>query len=76
MRRIGSPALFEFPFGIVRIDCQRCGRAGSYRLAVLMERFGPDIALPNLLMALASCARRGDLSQPCGARFTDLAKRP
>jgi hypothetical protein len=49
MRRIGSPALFEFPFGIVRIDSQRCGRAGSYRLAVLMERFGPDIALPNLL---------------------------
>jgi hypothetical protein len=31
--------------------------------------------LPDLLMALASCARRGDFSQSCGARFTDLVAR-
>jgi hypothetical protein len=31
------------------------------------------IALPDLLLALAACDRRRDLSGPCGARFTDLA---
>ena len=60
---------------VVRIDCPRCDRAGSYRRDSLMVRFGADIALPDLLLALASCDRRKDFSRPCGARFTDLAKR-
>jgi len=29
---------------IVRIACERCGRAGSYRLDGLIERFGADAA--------------------------------
>jgi hypothetical protein len=40
----------------------------------LMARFGPDIALPDLLVALSSCERRADFSKPWGARYTDLAK--
>ena len=64
MRRIGSRALAEFPLDVVRLECQRCGRTGSYRLDGLMARFGPDIALPDLLTALASCARRGGFSHP------------
>jgi len=32
-------------------------RAGSYRRDGLMARFGPDIALPDLLMELAQCER-------------------
>ena len=75
MRRTGSRALAEFPLDVVRLECQRCGRTGSYRLDGLMARFGPDIALPDLLTALASCARRGGFSQPCAAQFPDLAKR-
>lgn len=58
------------------IDCQRCGRAGSYRLDGLLARFGPDIALPDLLMELASCERGADFSRPCGVRFTDLVRCP
>jgi hypothetical protein len=42
MRRVGSHSLGEFPFDPVRIECERCGRAGSYRLAGLIERFGAD----------------------------------
>ena len=57
------------PFDPVRIECERCGRAGSYRLDGLIERFGVDAALPDVLMELAACERRG-------ARFTDLAARP
>ena len=48
-----------------------CARAGRYRLDGLMQRFGADAALPDVLMALASCDRRSDFSRPCGARFTD-----
>jgi hypothetical protein len=33
---------------------------------------GADIALPDLLLFLASCERRAGFSRPCGARFTDL----
>jgi hypothetical protein len=75
MRRIGSHSLGELPLAVVRIDCERCGRAGSYRRDGLMARFGPDIAPPDLLVALSSCERRRDFSKACGARFTDLAVR-
>jgi hypothetical protein len=41
MRRTGSRSLGEFPHAVVRIECERCGRAGRYALAGLIERFGP-----------------------------------
>ncbi len=70
--RIGAHSLGEFPLNVVRIDCPRCNRAGSYRLDGLVARFGADAALPDVLMALATCERRRDFSRPCGARFSDL----
>jgi hypothetical protein len=60
---------------VVRIECERCGRAGSYALARLIERFGADAAMPDVLVELAQCGRRANFSRPCGARFTDLAAR-
>jgi hypothetical protein len=51
--RNGSRSLGEFPLDVVRIECERCGRAGSYRRDGLMARLGADIALPDLLVALA-----------------------
>jgi len=74
-RRVGSHSLVEFPLDVVRIECERCGRAGSYRRDGLMARFGPDIAPHDLLVALSSCERRADFSKPCGARYTDLTAR-
>jgi len=47
----GSHSLGELPLNVVRIECQRGGRAGSYRRDGLMARFGPDIAVPDLLVA-------------------------
>jgi hypothetical protein len=58
----------EFPFDPVRIECQRCGRAGSYRKAGLIERFGADAAGPDVLVELAACDRRKSFGDPCGAR--------
>jgi hypothetical protein len=55
-------------------DCAGRVRTGwSYRREGLIQRFSTNAALPDVLMALASCERRADFSRPCGARFTDLA---
>jgi hypothetical protein len=72
MRRIDSLLLGEFPLDFVRIECERSSRVGSCRRDGLVARFGADIALPDLLVALASWERRADFSKACGARFTDL----
>ena len=75
MRRIGSRSLADYPGPVVRIECPRCGRAGRYALAGLIERFGSSAALPDVLMDLAACERRKDFTQPCGVRLggVDLA---
>jgi hypothetical protein len=74
MRRpSGSRSLGEFPLDVLRIECERCGRAGSYRRDGLMARFGTDIALPDLLVALSSCERRAVFSRPCGCSRWPLA---
>jgi hypothetical protein len=74
MLRIGSCSLADYPGAVAPIECPRCGRAGRYAHAGRTERFGQDIALPDLLLDPA-CERRKDFSAPCGARFTDLAER-
>jgi hypothetical protein len=71
--RNGSHSLGEFPLNVVRIDCERCDRAGSYSRDGLVTRFVADIALPDLLVAFAACERRADFSRTCGARYTNLA---
>jgi hypothetical protein len=49
---------------VVRIECPRSDRVGSYRRDGLLARFGADIALPDLLLTLAECERRRDFSKP------------
>jgi hypothetical protein len=63
---INSHSLGEFPHAVVRIECERCDRAGSYHKDGLVARLTADIAL-------AQSERRQDFSRPCGARYTDLA---
>ena len=55
---------------LCRIACTRCGRAGAYRPETLAARFG-DMALPDVLIALAACERRGDYSRRCGAGYVE-----
>jgi hypothetical protein len=49
---------------MLRIACKACGRRGQYRIDLLLDRFGPDIALPDLRHELALCRRRGSISEP------------
>ena len=56
---------------ILRIVCERCNRAGQYRIDKLIERYGPDITLPDLWHELAQCPRRGNMSDPCQVSYVD-----
>jgi hypothetical protein len=40
--------LAHYPFVIVRIGCRVCSRRGSYRVARLTAKFGPEISLRDL----------------------------
>jgi hypothetical protein len=40
--------LAHYPFVVVRIACRVCARRGSYRLARLAAKFGPEISLRDL----------------------------
>jgi len=33
---------------MLRLECCRCGRSGRYRVDKVMEKYGSDIALPDL----------------------------
>jgi hypothetical protein len=37
-----------YPFVVVRIACRVCSRSGSYRLARLAAKYGPEITLGDL----------------------------
>jgi hypothetical protein len=57
----------------VTIRCIRCGRAGRYRKATLLEEFGPEHGLPDVLSTIASrsgCARlAAGYSERCNLRY-------
>jgi hypothetical protein len=72
----GAGLLCDWPAGeVVRVACNRCARAERYRLAGLIERFGPAAGGPDVLAALsADCPRRGvgQYGDPCGVYYPDF----
>ena len=68
----GSLTLADHPGDIVRLACERCGRAGRYRKATLIERYGADVRLPDLRDEIAKRERHGMMHNACGARYLDL----
>jgi hypothetical protein len=73
--------LSDFPWIVVRVGCNLCGRNGQYRLARLAARFGPEISLDDLLDRLAadcpwrrrpSQRRAGKYEVKCHACYADL----
>jgi hypothetical protein len=77
--------LSEYPWVVVRVGCHFCPRQGHYRLVRLAAKFGPEIALPDLLDRLAlDCPWRtlpwerppGKYEAKCGAHFVDLTRFP
>jgi hypothetical protein len=68
----GSLLLREYPAELVRLSCQKCGRAGQYRKQNLIARFGPDIRLPDLREEIAQCERHRKMHDACMVHYVDL----
>jgi hypothetical protein len=68
----GAWTLGEFPFPLVRVSCEKCGRTGQYNTAKLRERYGSDMAMPELRHELAQRPRRHTMNDPCMIIFPDL----
>jgi hypothetical protein len=46
---------------MVSVRCDRCDRAGRYRVSTLIERYGRHARLPDVASALeAGCPRKGE----------------
>jgi hypothetical protein len=53
--------LSDFRVPTLSIECEPCGRRGSYNIAKLMEQYG-DARLPELLDVLADCPKANGAS--------------
>ena len=73
-RPSGSLTITDHPTDPIEIDCQKCDRPGRYRKATLIEKYGDDTVLPDVLALLASdCEFRNKLgNQGCGAIYPTL----
>ena len=75
-RSSSSLTIKDFPTDRIEVECKKCGRHGRYRKASLIEKYGSDIVLPDLLALIAGdCEFRGRLgNQGCGAIYPALAR--
>ena len=73
-RSKGSLTIKDFPTDRIEVECKKCGRHGRYRKATLIEKYGSDIVLPDLLALIAGdCEFRNKLgNQGCGAIYPAL----
>jgi hypothetical protein len=58
--------------GVLRIECDMCGRRGRYRLHRLIASYGLDAKLFDWSEANWPRKRFGNLYDQCGARCPDL----
>jgi hypothetical protein len=61
---------------MVRPTCPKCGRAWQFRIARLLEPYGPEIAMPDLRHELAQCPRRQSVGGFLTASWQPGAIRP
>lgn len=64
--------LTDYPADVVRLACRRCDRAGQYRKAALMKRYGANMKLRDLRVEIARCPKIGSMSDGCGVYFVEL----
>jgi hypothetical protein len=67
--------LRDYPYVVVRFARRDCPRLGRYRLAVLAERFGAEMAMADVLDAIAGACPRNRERHPgrrCQAYLPDL----
>ena len=57
---------------MVRVSCEKCGRAGQYRRQNLIARYGAGIRLPDLREKIAQCERHRKMHDACMVHYVDL----
>jgi hypothetical protein len=69
----GSYSLGEVPdeFNMIRLTCPNV--AGQYRVDKLLERYGPDIAMPDLRHELPQCPHRRSMNDPRQVRYGSVS---
>lgn len=75
MKFHGAITLATYERPMIELACAKCGRNGRYRRGNLIDRFGADIPLPDLLKRLADCPKWGSASDPCQAVYVGLTDR-
>lgn len=62
--------------GVLRVECDRCARAGQYLVANLVHKHGVNATLPEVLADIsANCPRRQSTSTDmCQACMPDLVE--
>ncbi len=69
----GSLSPASYPSDAITIRCDRCSRLGRYRRRTLIERYGRDVAMPDVLNKITACGRNHRLSvERCRAYFEEL----
>jgi hypothetical protein len=69
----GSLSPATYPTDAITIRCDRCSRVGRYKRRTLIERYGHDAAMPDVLNAVAACGRNERLStERCEAYYAEL----
>jgi hypothetical protein len=73
---MGSPTIRDFPTDRIEVECKKCGRNGRYWKATLIEKYGSDVVLPDLLALIAGdCEERTSLgNRGCGAIYSALGR--
>jgi hypothetical protein len=79
MPRDGSVTFGELigKLGVLRVTCNKCGRAGRYHVETIAVSIGLDGKLTDWLHDLTKdCPRKNapGQSDPCAARMPDLLK--
>lgn len=68
--------LSEFPGEFVNVACTKCDRAGKLSKARLIQQYGGNMGLVNLLNAITmdctKAKRDSQLLSYCGAHYPDL----
>jgi hypothetical protein len=72
----GALTVFTYPLDHIKLACRKCGRSGRYKRSTLVDMFGADEVMPEVLSRLATCDKRGNASDPCQVCYPDLARKP
>jgi hypothetical protein len=69
----GSLTPTTYPSETITVICDECGREGKYARSVLIERYGADTPMPDILNRITDCTRNRRLSvDRCKAVFGEL----